>query len=357
MRVGFLFPQMIGIGGAERWLGALLKGLVGRVTLTGVAIRGDLPVEECQVANVSRYCPVYIGPDSIERVAQHSDVVITWGTQHRLDEYLGAYRRKGLKVVLTAHSVKPMCCGKAHEQWADGLVAVSKVATGFFPKSVHHRVEIINPGVDPDRCCPSRPRAELRGFYGYGPNDKVVGFLGRFAQEKNPLAVTRSVPTLGPGWHAFMVGTGPNEADVQASLDNLPYGKHIVVPPVEQVGDALAVMDCLVVPSQYETYCLAAVEGWMAGVPLIMTPTGVRTEFEGTHGPLSAPIPFDPPPLALADAIRQATHPAFMGIADKARRLSWERMNHAVAGRRWVGYLERLLNSGRKPGTSNDAPA
>lgn len=344
MRIGFLFPQMIGIGGAERWLMCMLKGLSDHAALVGVAIKGDLPVEERQVRNVSRYCPVYNGPDAIERVAPHSDVVITWGTQHRLDEYLGAYRRKGLKVVLTAHSVKPMCCGEAHEQWADGLVAVSRVATGFFPDSAQHRVEIINPGVDPDRCCPSRPRDELRAYYGYGPTDRVVGFLGRFAHEKNPLAVTRSVPTLGPGWHAFMVGSGPAEGVVQSSIDGLPFGRHIVVPAMEQVGDALAVMDCMVVPSQYETFCLSAVEAWFAGVPLIMTPTGVRVEFEARHGPLSAPIPFDPPTMVLADAIRQATHPAFLGIADKARRLAWEKLNHAAAGRRWMAYLRRLLN-------------
>ncbi len=356
MRVGFLFPQMLGIGGAERWLVALLEGLTGRVALTGVAVKGDIPVEAKQVAHAARYCPVFTDADAIDRVAANSDVVVTWGTQHHLEKYLGAYRKRGLKVVLTAHSVKPMCCGKAHEQAADGLVAISQIATGFFPESARARVEVITPGVDPARCCPSRPRAELRAFYGYGPTDKVVGFLGRFSQEKNPLAVTRAVPTIGPGWHAFMVGSGPAEKAVRASLNNLPYGKHTVVPPMDHVGDALAVMDCLVVPSQYETFCLAAVEGWLAGVPLVMTPTGVRTEYEGQYGPLAAPIPFDPPAFVLADAIRQATHPAFLGIADKARRLAWEHMNHAAAGRRWARYLKRLLNPDTKPGTSNDAP-
>lgn len=345
MRVGFLLPQILGIGGAESWLVSLLKGLADRVELVGVAVRATLPVHEPTRAVIARYCPVYVGDDSVGMVAPRCQVLITWGTQHHLDEYLAGHRRPSMKVVLVAHSVRPFCCQNAHEERADFLVGVSKTSKAFFPEYIRGRVEVIYPGVDPDRCVPSRPREELRAFYGYGPGDKVVGFLGRFAPEKNPLSVTSAVPTLGPGWHAFVVGEGPLDRAVERSIDDLPYGRHLVVPTVSHVGDALAVMDCLVVPSQYETFCLATVEAWMAGVPVVMTPVGVRMDLEPVHGPLTVPIPYNPTPMTLADAIRQATHPAFSGIVHKARHLAWERLNHAAHGRRWVGYMSKLLNS------------
>jgi len=345
MRVGFLVPQLLAIGGAEPWLIALLKGLVDRVELVGVAVKTSLPIHEGIRSVVARYCPVYSDEHAVGRVAPRCDVLVTWGTQHHLDEYLAGHRRPNMKVVMVAHSVRPFCCGQAHEERADALVGVSNTAKAFFPEAARDRVEVIHPGVDPDRCVPSRPRDELRAFYGYGPEDKVVGFLGRFAAEKKPTTVTSAVPTLGPGWHAFMVGEGPQQRLVEESVDDLPYGRHLVVPTMAHVGDALAVMDCLVVPSQYETYCLAAVEAWMAGVPVVMTPCGVRVDLEPLHGPLTVPIPYDPTPMTLADAIRQATHPAFTGIAHKARWLAWERFNHAAHARRWIGYLNKLLNS------------
>jgi len=357
MRVGFLIPQVMNIGGAEPWLIALLKGLADRVRLVGVAVKTVLPIDEATRGVIARYCPVYTDSDAVGRVAPHCDVLVTWGTQHHLHEHLDGFRRPGLKVVLVAHSVRPFCCGQAHEERADALVAVSRTAKAFFPEAARDRVEVIHPGVDPDRCVPSRPRAELRAFYGYGPDDKVVGFLGRFSAEKNPLTVTSAVPTLGPGWHAFMVGEGGLRRQVEQSVDDLPYGRHLVVPTVSHVGDALAVMDCLVVPSQYETFCLSTVEAWMAGVPVVMTPVGVRMDLEPLHGPLTVPIPYNPTPMTLADAIRQATHPAFSGIVHKARHMAWERLNHAYAARRWIGYMAGLLNPETKHDTSNDAPA
>jgi glycosyltransferase involved in cell wall biosynthesis len=345
MRVGFLLPQILPIGGAEPWLIALLKGLADHVELVGAAVVSSLPLHPGMTGVIARYCPVFTGPDAVSKVVPRCEVLVTWGTQHRLDGYIEGHRPPGLKVVLVAHSIRPLCCGRGHDEKADALAAVSSVARAFFREEVRDRVEVIHPGVDPDRCVPSRPRDQLRAFYGYSPEDRVVGYLGRFAPEKNPLAVTRAVPALGPGWHAFLVGEGPATHLVEQSLDGLPYGRHLVVPTISHPGDALAVMDCLVVPSQYETYCLSAVEAWMAGVPVVMTDTGVRVEFEKQYGPLTAPIPFDPPPMALADAIKQATHPAFVGIVNKARWVAWERLNYAIAGRRWVDYLRRVLNS------------
>lgn len=343
VKVGFLFPQMMGIGGAERWLAGLLKGLSEHpVELVGVAVRGDIPVEDRQVVNTQRYCPVWVGAAGLDRVCAASDVLVTWGTQHVLNEWVGPHREKGLKVVLTAHSLKPMCCHSAHEEAADYLVAVSEAARAFFPAHAQFKVRVIHPGVEVDRVTPTRPREDLRRTLGYGPTDRVVGYLGRYSDEKNPLAVTMGVPTLGPGWHALMVGAGPLTGALCQSIDGLPYGRHQVMPAVERPGDALAAMDCLVVPSHYESYCLSAVEAWLAGVPLVMTPTGVRAEFEPRFGPLCSPIPFSPNPQELADAVQRAVHPAFMGIADKARRLAWGHLTASATGRVWAELLAEI---------------
>ena len=82
----------------------------------------------------------------------------------------------------------------------------------------------------------------------------------------------------------------------------------------------------------------------MADVPVIMTPCGARIEFEPVHGPMTVPLPHNPTPMQTADAIRRATHPTFVGIVHKARRLAWDRFNYAYSARRWVGYLNKLLN-------------
>jgi glycosyltransferase involved in cell wall biosynthesis len=133
---------------------------------------------------------------------------------------------------------------------------------------------VIPNGVDPLHLARCRPRHEVRAALGFRPDDFVLGFVGRFAPEKNPFAVIDAVARLPLRVKALMVGFGPlRDALLERANDRIP-GRFAIVRGEDHLGDLYAAMDAFCLPSHSEGYGLAIMEAMMCGKPVIVGSVG-----------------------------------------------------------------------------------
>lgn len=122
-------------------------------------------------------------------------------------------------------------------------------------------------GVDESLFCPT-PQPELAAQLGIQPDDFVVGFVGRFVEEKGLLTLSQALSGLKPNqsWKWLLVGRGPLQEAIQTEAKAAGIGDRLIwVEGVSHTDVAryINIMDTLVLPSQttYEFKTLTAV-GW-----------------------------------------------------------------------------------------------
>lgn len=340
-RAGFVAPVLYRAGGTESWHTTLFDHLDrDRVIPAGVAV--VLP-DECDSVLAGRLgaagIPVYAGPDAAARLAPSCDVLVTWGLG-RLDEILPP--RPGRPPVVTvshgdATSLWQGATLAAADRDTDFFVAVARAALGPIPEHRRPGAAVLPNGIDPDRLRPRLTRSEQRRRWGVRPGAKVLGFLGRFSPEKNPVAPARALPHLSEEWVAVWVGDGLDWHTVRGTAYSFG-GTRCYFPGVsEDVGSALAAFDVLAVPSHQEGFGLSAVEGVMARVPTVMTPVGVALE----HPDWFYAVPKDPSGPALAEKVLAADSSPDAVRADLAREARALYSAEAF-GRRWSDFLAHV---------------
>lgn len=201
----------------------------------------------------------------------------------------------------------------------DHVVAVTRHAQR--EACVGWPVSVILNGVDPHRLVKTQPRQISRQQIGVCPNDFVVGYLGRFSEEKNPQLIIEAVAQLPSHYKALLVGHGHmREELIQRCMALLP-GRFILMDGDGNLGDLYASMDAFVLPSRMEGYGLVSMEAMMCGVPVIGTPCGMIADLVTDHvdGLVVAPDATD-----IAKAIRRlGEHPHLRrSIAAGGRRLA-----------------------------------
>ena len=152
-------------------------------------------------------------------------------------------------------------------------------------------VRIVENGVDLNRFAPSTRE---------GRNHVVVGFIGRMAPEKNPLAFVELAEQLQaklPGASWRMYGEGPMDGAVRERVAAanragvaISFEGHL-----SQPGIGYAQMDVLIVPSsKVEGRPNVVMEANASGVPVIGAPAGAIPELieEGRNGFVLAPGEF-----------------------------------------------------------------
>ena len=136
-----------------------------------------------------------------------------------------------------------------------------------------HRVMPL--GVDlelfhPDRSVGERVRAQL----GWSSTDApVVGFIGRFVEEKGIRTLTAALDRVESDWRAMFVGGGPLEGFIREW--SARYGERVRVVtgiPHERVPEYLNAMDLICAPSETapnwrEVFGRMIVEAFACGVP------------------------------------------------------------------------------------------
>jgi glycosyltransferase involved in cell wall biosynthesis len=148
---------------------------------------------------------------------------------------------------------------------------------------------------------PDRIRSEL-GIEAGQPVVVTVGFLrSEKAYEVLIEAAAQIAPSV-PGLRVLIAGGGPEEAKLQALIDDLGLGEVVTLLGIRgDVPDLLAAADVAVCCSDFEGGPLAVMEYMGAGLPVVATRVGGLPELvrDGETGVLVPPRD----PAALADAL------------------------------------------------------
>lgn len=368
IRLGICIPNC-SMGGVTRGILSMMNAPVNHgIEWAGIAIGNNVAFHAPTARKILKHCPIFstvdrpeygglvtIVPNACQTMIDRSDVVKLWGYICSNPEIEAAdWDRRPL--LLVAHGQCEWTRKSLALSLSKGtrhiLVSVSAAGVKCFPASTQDRVTVIYNGVDFTRCAPARDRDEIRRDWGLDPETRAIGYVGRFANDKNPLAAARAVAELGDGYHAIYVGDGIRADSVIPAARELCGDQLTVVPPVDDVGSIYAALDCTVMASPAEGGPQTTVEAWVAGCPVVSTPVGFIPELEAAHGPLVFPVPVDPTASELAASVRAAL--SGEGRTERARKLAWGRFS---AARMVLGYESAIRATLQPERLETPAPA
>lgn len=186
-------------------------------------------------------------------------------------------------------------------------------------------------GVDTDLFHPGRRDPALADELGLGPDERLVGYVGRLAAEKELelLAHLRDVP----GARVVLVGGGPEEQRLRSVL---PGAAFLGVRHGEDLARVVASLDVFVHTGRTETFCQSAQEALASGVPVVAPRAGgpVDLVHEGRDGFLYTP----------GDGRALAARVGLLLGDDALRRSLGRAAVHGVGGRSWQAVNDQLLD-------------
>ena len=325
-------------GGAEVWLADLVRFLnPNRVKFVAAVVTDPGKVDPEYAREFP--LPVEAGDDAVLRGLEGCDVVVSWGL--RLGPLPVANGRRPPLSVFVAHGdgsfTRDLVASNAGH--VDHVLAVSgrvrDVACEGVPATVVHN------GVDTARLASTLPRDAVRRGLGFGPDDFVLGFLGRLAPEKRADLVLKAVASLPPRFKALVVGWGPMLPYLVDMAERLLPGRFAFVTAAEYLGDYYRAMDAFCTPGDTEGTPLTLLEAMFCDVPSMSTFVGAVPELlvDRVNGLV---VPQHAGAIAGA-AAALADHPHWArGLAAQGRA-TVERVGHASRMARDIeGLLARL---------------
>jgi glycosyltransferase involved in cell wall biosynthesis len=281
-KIGFVAPCLLE-GGAERWQRHLVKALTdvpppgAPVTWVGCCVLDSSVTNSAMLAATSSIMPLTYGESALAALANQADILISWAV-YPFSTFLPSLSSPpGL--IFACHMQDDW--GTTAPVWlanADRFVATSPAAAAKVPSTFTGLLSTILNGVDPAIATPALSKAQMRNYWGVPANDQVAGFIGRLANEKDPLAMVRLANSLSAGMSAVVVGDGPLASALDGAIvtQNLT-GKLYRVGVFDDAASAINGFDALIVPSLYESFGYSIAQGLYAGVPVISTPVGCAT--------------------------------------------------------------------------------
>ena len=212
-----------------------------------------------------------------------------------------------------------------------------------------HRVMPLGVDVElfrPDRDVGERVRAQLGWSDAGGP---VVGFVGRFVEEKGIRTLTAALDRVESKWRALIVGGGPLQEYLRKWSER--YGDRVRIVtgiPHERVPDYLNAMDLMCAPSETapnwrEVFGRMIVEAFACGVPTIASNSGEIPRVVADAGRIVSERSSD----ELADAIGDLLENPAERRELAARGLERVRTTYtwSIVARRHLDFFEELLQS------------
>jgi glycosyltransferase involved in cell wall biosynthesis len=204
---------------------------------------------------------------------------------------LAAARRQGLPTLLTRHSMlamkpavlRPMLKALVRllSRNADGVIAVSEACAREVPMG-RRPVRVIHNGVDTDAFRPlPDTREQMRQELGFGPDDVVIGNIGRLHFSKGVLMlldVFEQLRVRNPGLNLVLAGPGPLRPQIVERTSGYAGQVRLLDPlPYDQVPKVLNALDIFALPSFGEAFGISLLEAMACGVPgVALARWGVR---------------------------------------------------------------------------------
>lgn len=157
-------------------------------------------------------------------------------------------------------------------------VAVSRFVADSFEswRFLHRRVRVCHNAL----LRPIRPVAKDPGS-GSGGATFTVGFVGQFEPVKRAPDVVHALARL-PSVTGLFVGDGKGRDRVENAIKAHGLQSRVRLAGFQaDVRPYLELMDCVVIPSRVEGFCLVALEAMAAGVPVVASRSGALPEVLG----------------------------------------------------------------------------
>lgn len=175
-----------------------------------------------------------------------------------------------------------LACSKSAAEWK------------FSKKIVKNKVQIIKNGIDLSKFkLDDEARTTYRANLGYTDNERVIGHVGRFSQEKNHHFIIDLFSELvkqSNDYRLLLLGDGElkNKIEDYARKKNV-YDLITFTGNVSNVRDYLQAMDLFILPSEYEGLGIVGIEAQATGLPCIFS-TGVPEEAKITDNVTFLPL-------------------------------------------------------------------
>lgn len=205
-------------------------------------------------------------------------------------------------------------------------------------------IEVIPNFIDTQRfhpdCCPDK-RAHMAA-----PDERIVMHVSNFREVKRPRDVLRVFASATEGMPArlVLIGDGPELGACKDLAAELGISSRCnFVGTYDAIWELLPQADAFLLPSDYESFGLSALEAMACGVPVVCSNTGGLPEVveQGKSGFLHAPGDV----AGMAGALRQLLNDADlrkrMGTAARDRAVKHFRQEQLLPV--WEAYYERIL--------------
>jgi alpha-1,6-mannosyltransferase len=223
----------------------------------------------------------FLVPWITRRAARRFDVPLVMFFHSNFPRTVCAFPERASRMRQHAHNAVWRYVRRLNQEFAVTIVASEFMAADLLEHGAR-RVVQVPLGVDLEHFHPRRraDRGRTRELMGLPEDAPVIGFVGRFAREKE-------VDLLVEAWEAIehrtdaylaLVGDGP----ARQRLRTQSRGSRVVWIPYqndrEQVANVLAALDIFVSPGSIETFGLAALEAAACGTPVISADRGGVSE-------------------------------------------------------------------------------
>ena len=276
----------------------------------------------------------------------HPDIVHTHSSKAGILGRAAAWAAKVPVIIHTNHGLpfyegQPMAAQAAY--WtlekAASLVTDTVVCVGeeMRRKSIAARLgppgrfEVVYSGIETERFLEA---ADCRACLNIPADVPVIGIVSRMATHKGHRYLVDAAP---PGVHLLFVGDGEEREAIerQVAERGVPatFAGHV---PPEAVPDLIASMDVLVHPSIWEGLPRAAVQGLLAGRPVVAFDCDGAREvvLDGVTGRLVAPRSVEGLTLAIRELLARPDRGRSLGLAGRERvlrRFDWRAAGEQLA--------------------------
>ena len=359
-------PYLI-LGGAERLLSSITAHLIGSgwrvVIVTSIqpsAAQGDTTAwfepHTAEIFHLPRGLPPEMWEDFTQHLLRSRQVDVLWviGSTFAYDS-LRTLRaaNPGLRVADLLFNTAGHTTNNRRRR---GLIDLTFVENGAVRDwllargETAARIGLIESGVDLGRLRPTPRSQELMRRIGAASGDLIIGFAGRWSEEKDPLGFVAIAGLVDPALPVrfVMIGTGPMQNAIENAVAAAVFraGRFHVLGEIPEIAPVLASLDLLVVPSVLDGRPMVVMEALALGVPVLASRVGGLPELiqDGTTGWLCEPGDY----AGFAACIDRAgaDRPRLAVMRDQARAFAELKLDIGAMLNAYRSELEALLPTG-----------